>query len=665
MEKLRSVLGWIGGLLALQLVLALPFLIPATARAASYTHLNPGGPANLAETVPVNIVFVGYEPEEVNQTAFLAALPQQYSPVIRSRLWYGVEELLGLHYRYGYRVVYTNDAYERRFFNYLSSIATPADPTLYQQLYNDQQRNVRDVADNHFIDAPSVEKWLAKNPPGGVDTRRNTVYFINWWGNGTSPRPGFKHHVYTKFGEPDPDTGYDFGRNRASRKIIAWGGTTPDDPQTGLGGTYRVWFYDLSAGPESFTDNWNVDTPDLDGDGVEEYRMPPVWEYFAPNGYRPASALTGDLAKIARYVAINLLFTPSPIYPPGYTPKRLPGQINLDFTVYEGTSGVNATRDYLKPGYVLERVQKVHRVPYTYDVQTYKLNSKTRSCYYRYAALLNNPGLVPSVPCYREYSQYPGEASLFLDNTLNLGRIRDGYGGEYEAPVINYAVEDVDNPVPAFPPFLGLADDNWLDGTQSFTYNILSPAIIGAGYGLTTTDIHEYGHHLALSHPHDGYDYEQGIDYGVSGDFYFTWSGTESNSIMSYIDLNWDYSQFDRDNINRFYAAAYIANANGIAADVLASPNAAAAAADLQAADAAIGAATAALARHDYPATFDNAKLAYETVRAGAARAGVAVQPSDRGVFVQPPAGRVPIVQQRKIETTVDRLGPNAHRLRP
>jgi len=66
--------------------------------------------------------------------------------------------------------------------------------------------------------------------------------------------------------------------------------------------------------------------------------------------------------------------------------------------------------------------------------------------------------------------------------------------------------------------------------------------------GLTTTIIHEAGHHLGMSHPHDGYDWELGIDYYPAGDKYFANSGDECNSMMSYIDLNWDFSQFDRDN---------------------------------------------------------------------------------------------------------------------
>jgi hypothetical protein len=652
MKSLRSIVTFLAYLLAMQLFVALPSLSPV-AGAASYSHLNPGGPADLKERVPVNIVFVGYEPGEVNRSAFLAGLPKSYRPVIRSRLGYGVTEYVGLTYTYDYKTVYASSAYETRFFDYLASIATPAPLTSLQQAYNDQQRNVLDIGANSHIDAPSVERWLALNPPAGINTVRNTVYFINWWGNGTTPRPGFQHHVYTKFGEPDPDTGFDFAAFN-SRKLIAWGGTTADDEETGLGSTHRIWLYDLSAGPESWTSNWNVDDGDLDGDGVDDYRMPPVWEYFAPNGYRPATGLTSDLAKIARYVAINLLFTTSPLYPPGYTPQRLPSTINLDINTYEGAPGINAAREYLKPEYVRNEVSEVHRVPYTVDSQTLPLTTKSRSCYYRTAAVLI--GESPDVPCYREYSQYPGQAGLFLDNALNIGRLRDG-GGEYEALIVNYAV--LDDPVP--PPFLGFADENYIDGTQSFAFNLLSQGIIDFGYGLTTTDIHEYGHYLALSHPHDGYDYEQAVDYGPTGEFSYVFIGTQNNSMMSYIDLNWDFSQFDRDNMDRFYAAAYIANANRIAADILASPNSGAAAVDLQAADTLIGQAKAALGVHDYVATFDKAKLAYEAVRAGAAKAGVTVNASQIGVFVQDPAGRVPI-KQSQFQTYVDFIDPDSPR---
>ena len=64
------------------------------AQSASFLHLNPGGLSDLPETVPVNIVFVGYEPSLVNQSSFLSALPGTYQPIVRSRFPYGITEEL-------------------------------------------------------------------------------------------------------------------------------------------------------------------------------------------------------------------------------------------------------------------------------------------------------------------------------------------------------------------------------------------------------------------------------------------------------------------------------------------------------------------------------------------------------------------------------------------
>jgi hypothetical protein len=80
---------------------------------------------------------------------------------------------------------------------------------------------------------------------------------------------------------------------------------------------------------------------------------------------------------------------------------------------------------------------------------------------------------------------------------------------------------------------LGFAEDNHREGTQSF----VSPDI-AENYGLTTTEIHEYGHHLNLSHPFDGFDYETETDFGWDGKYYFTGVGNENNTMMGYVDLN-------------------------------------------------------------------------------------------------------------------------------
>ena len=126
--------------------------------------------------------------------------------------------------------------------------------------------------------------------------------------------------------------------------MIAWGGT-PRRRETGFG-AHRTWFYDLSAGPEGWTDNWNVDDADLDGNGDVDYRMPPVWEYGNTSGYRPFDDLSGDLAKVVRYVAIDLLFTTSPLYDPGLA-AQAPAALKLDINMFQADPASNGTV-YLK-----------------------------------------------------------------------------------------------------------------------------------------------------------------------------------------------------------------------------------------------------------------------------------------------------------------------------
>jgi len=584
-----------------------------------FESLDPGGPADFHEEVPVNFVFVGYDRDLVDEERFLRGLPNRYRTVVRSRLWYEKVDFLGLDYTYDYNTHYADAAYEDRFFGHLASLAEPAALTEYQALYNDQEKNVLDVKGNHFIDAPSVERWLAEHPPSGIDTSENTIFFVNWYG-----RDDFVHHVYTKTNEPDPDTGYNFGVERETRKIIAWGGTTADDEENGLGDVNRLWFYDLSAGPESWTDNWNVDDPDLpdiDDNNKPEYRMPPIWEYLR-NGYRDRSALSKDLSLVARYVGINLLFTTSPLYPPDITPPDLPTSINVDANTYEGWPGVDASSRYTDPGLLVDELNELQPYnSYSYDNQDLAFTGGARRCEILW---LKDVECLPRRP-------YPAFANLFLYNALRLDETRDG-GADYEAGVFNYSTIDR-----LAPPLLGYADDNYRDGTQSLVFAFVSPAIVEAGYGLTTTLIHEVGHHVGLSHPHDGFDWESRTDYEPADNFYFAWSGDETNSMMSYIDLNWDFSQFDRDNMNRFMAAAFVEHANAVAADVLADPDAGAATDELAAADVLIAESEAALAGHDYPRAALLAKAAYQAVREGAAQTGVEVVGSDAGVTVDPP----------------------------
>jgi len=570
--------------------------------------LEPGGFRDIQQDLTINVVFVGYEPgagpRNVDEAAFLGGLPSSYRPVNRYPAFYGLPAHLGLTFDYDYNLVYADSAFEDAFFGYLDSIATPAPRTLYQNLYNGQtNRTAVPVTDNHWIDAPTVERWLAANTPSmlGVDTSQYTIFFVNWY-----DRPDFMFHVYTKTGEVDPDTGYDFGLLRESRKLIAWGGTTPDDEESGLGGLHRIWFYDLSAGPEGWTDNWNVDD-DLG------YRMPPVWEYGNTAGYRPFTDLSGDLAKVARYVAIDLLFTTSPLYKPAISPPAVPEHVQLDINVYQMDPGSDG-RDYFDLPLITGELNELQPLnTFSHEITSQRFDArfaKVYGCFYY------------DVSCFGSRLFGIAFGDLFLYFNDQLTRFLEG-DGDYEIPVFAFNATDA-----LFTCCLGFADDNWADGTQSFVFAFDSPSVRNvSGYGFSTTTIHEVGHHLGMSHPHDGYDYESNTDFGPSGDFYFAWSGDESNSMMSYIDLNWDFSQFDRDNMNRYLTSAYINQANQVLTAIYASPRAAEASSLLTSADAHAGAALADYAAMNYAAAAFHAKAAYKDVLAAAAHIDVQVEP--------------------------------------
>lgn len=576
------------------------------------TNLTPGGFLDIEQTLPVNIVFVGYEqgagPQDIDLGAFLDELPNTYRVVNRFPSFYLGNQFLGLTFHYDYNPVFAGSAFEDAFFGYLSSIAVPSPLTVYQQLYNAQDAATGTVTANHRIDAPSVEQWLADNTQSmlGVDTSQYTIFFINWFG-----RADFQYHLYSKTDEPDPDTGFPFGQLE-SRQVIAWGGTTPDDEESGLGSLHRIWFYDLSAGPEVWTDNWNVDDADLDGNGVLDYRMPPVWEYGNLNAYRPFDDLSGDLGKVARYVALDLLFTPSPLYKPAISPPELPEHIQLDINVFQIDPDADGTQ-YFDLGLLTGELNELQPgKTYTAELNSQDFDARFAKVYQCF---------FDDISCFGNRLSGIAFADLFLYFNDHLMQFLEG-DADYEVPIFAFNATDE-----LFTCCLGFADDNWADGTQSFVFGFDAPFVRDSGYGFTTTFIHEVGHHIGLSHPHDGFDYEANVDFEPSDEFYFAWSGDEANTMMSYIDLNWDFSQFDRDSMNRYLVSVYLNQANGILAKIYKSPKASQVSGLLQSADAHAGAALSSYQSMDYAAAMEQAQQAYRDVLEAAAQINVKVEP--------------------------------------
>ena len=166
-----------------------PALLATLLAPGPFANLQPGvASAGLNERVKVNVVFIGFGSGQIDTSAFLADLPEQSKPIVRSRLFYGETEELGIDYGYDYATTFTSPTWNTSFFTALKGLAKPAARTEFQDAYNEQD-GTRKVGDNNFIDAPSVEKWLIDHKPPGVDTRNDTIFFINWWGRERLHRP--------------------------------------------------------------------------------------------------------------------------------------------------------------------------------------------------------------------------------------------------------------------------------------------------------------------------------------------------------------------------------------------------------------------------------------------------------------------------------------------
>lgn len=499
--------------------------------------------------VPVNIVFIGLDRAMISRAEVLAGLPRTYQPVVRINgiAGYGSPgRNLGLRYDFRYRLIQADRRFEDEFFAYLLSIGQPADMTDFQRLYNEQSRHTQTITGPILnIDAPAAEDWLASHARRlGINTATSyTAFYINWFG-----RSDFRFHGYQKTDEPDIDTGHNFGAG-GDEQLEAWGGTSS-----------RTWFYDFSAGPTLWSYNFDVDNADVDGDGVADYRMPVFWEY-AQDGYRDPAHFSSDIAKLTRYVAIDCLFTSSPIYDPAHTRPEAGGSRVVHLSLFQDDP---SSTGQARPDVMLRRLREL--VPYNRwqaDVRDYQpIDLGARRAYRIFA------GIDASDDCWTQYGDPSAELFCYFD-ALRHTYIPPYGPKDYVAGA--FAFNTTDANAGQYPFLLGLADDNWVDGTPSFTFTFHFPRFGQMGVtGLTT---HELGHHFGLSHPHDGFDWETGRDFYYSGEFYFAWAGDESQTPMNYMYNVGRFGRFNQDNIDRWEMATTLQRLARVHATVGAHPN--------------------------------------------------------------------------------------------
>ena len=588
-------------------------LSKTSAATQNFTTFEPGQFREINQNLQINIVFVGYRTfANVNQSVLLNNLPHTYRAINRVPSLSnsnGESDFTGNKFNFTYNIVNSSQAFDDAYFAYLSSIAAPKPRTYYQELYNQQPVRRLNVGQNYEIDAVRAERWLADHGETmlGVNTKQYTIFFVNWFG-----RPDFKFHVYAKTGT-DIDTGLELGQADFVKRI-AGGGTPADDPETPLGSLRRIWFYDLSAGPDYNSRSWDLMVKDVDGDGSNDRRIPPIWEYGNLSAYRPFNTFSTDHYLLTRFIAIDLLFTASAVYRVSISPPKLPSNLKFDVSIYEGDPARNGL-SLFSPSAATARLTALQ--PFNHfstEVRDLRFDGEAKrafDCDYF------------NTNCYGQ--RFPGNllfGDLYLYQNDHLLQFLSG-DSDYAIPAFAYLTTDAY--ADGF--YGGAAIDNYRDGTQSMILAMLSeshPAELGVG--LNYVLLHEAGHHLGLSHPHDGYDYEFGFNFGPGGSLFFAWAGDSSSTLMGYLGDSQSFSQFDRDNMARWFTAASINQSNSILPKILDSPRASEISEILTDADVRATNALSAYQNMDYVEAATLAKSAYAQVLAAAATIDVPIE---------------------------------------
>jgi hypothetical protein len=295
------------------------------------------------------------------------------------------------------------------------------------------------------------------------------------------------------------------------------------------------------------------------------YRMPVIWEYAVP-GYRAPDQLGHDMGLLGRYVAINLLFTPSPLYDPLVTAPGPNGRKVADITLFEDDP-INKGAGFVNPTFARSRWRAYQ--PYYSWRTPFRVIDPIDAGAKKALDIFTLNNVVDD--CWNAFGTEFAELFCYFDANL-ASYVPDRPAKDYVGEV--FAFNTTQAGLGAQLGLLGFADDNWVDGTQSFAFVFGADIYRASGYGFTSTTVHEFGHHIGTSHPHDGYDSETGVDYGPGGDFYFAWEGDESDSVMSYIGNANGFGRFNKDNMYRWETAGYLNWANALAGDILASPDA-------------------------------------------------------------------------------------------
>jgi len=499
---------------------------------------------NRVTPLTVKVIFTGpqFDSQTLDVPLLKSLLPENKSNLILSD-----EVNTDTSYRLAYEFLFATVSFRAEFSSFLKSIEVEKqqeNPWFYLfEQEDDWFSSPPSIINAYVYDARAVENWLIEHMGdfGGFPENGYVLFisdlrdlpsisyaevkaFLEARTYGLNPPPVKAHYYSVNY--TDLDRGYSL-RNR--------------DLAVGWGGSSRMWYVDLSAGPTSLSPWYDLPIQVVEEDqGVN------------PDTYIGGLWLTEFLADHVMEFVYNLA-APNFVYdPPLAEEYRIEVKI-IDSRTDEEKQAVPITGTF-NPELVKKAFENL--VPYSrfqvnvqfVNVSDYpdlrnlmKTNSGfTDSWIYRYLFLTPlNVSYTDATPIYEYLKKNMGE---FVQNNT-----RDQ--NTYVIPVFAFALSN-DTYFTFKYKWIFMKPDLETGGIWGVTFkelilvglnqrdftrgNDAVPKQEDKGFGFTETVIHEVGHALGLMHPHT---------YGELGDF--------ESSAMSYYAYEYDFSAFDKDALQR------------------------------------------------------------------------------------------------------------------
>ena len=462
----------------------------------------------------VNVVFLGISPELVNTSYLRWNLPSlKYQQYLNP----GVET--GVQYRLNYTFVFATRELEESFADYLRSVGkveVAINPFFRVNLTNT------------LYPASLAENWLNFHEPefGGDPKLGYTLVIANLTDRIPSVKPSqYDEYLNKSTSRITPHyynmTYFDSDLHITLRR--RW--------MTSWGGSERLYFIDLSAGPSNVTG-----------------QLPLQWAMKANNISLPAPYgskwLTQYLADYI-YGPVDSLFAPDFIYP-----IALSKRYTIDMIVIDNRTDYNVPQldQTLSPSRIKSELKKL--LPFAeINVQTRFINVTSSTELTRLVISSTSPSkyanisIVDARPLYHWLNE---EGEGHLKDFFNASR----QYVEYHIPVMVFVFsgeyefgftfkEDLSTPT-GTSSIWGVALGDLILVSHSsrdlIRGNFTEQKQPQKGFGLTNTIIHEVGHMLGLVHP-------------------FRADSTQNfvASVMSYYPYEYSFSVFDRDALLRGY----------------------------------------------------------------------------------------------------------------